>query len=75
MGSIRVQETRSEWSGRTVRVVRRHGPSGPGPSGPQFEKTSPIHLTQIPVPSMRIEEVEDEKLSMPETSTCINRQT
>ena len=35
MGSIRVQETRSEWSGHTVRVVRRHGPSGPGPSGPR----------------------------------------
>ena len=37
MGSIRVQETRSEWSGHTVRVVRRHGPSGPGPSGPRAE--------------------------------------
>ena len=46
MGSIRVQETRSEWSGHTVRVVRRHGPSGPGPSGPRAEMSA-IHISDF----------------------------
>ena len=40
MGSIQVQETRSEWSGLTVWVVRSHGPSGPGPRGPRAKMSA-----------------------------------
>ena len=55
MGSIRVQESRSEWSGLTVSVIRRHWPSGLGPSAPRAEMSAiPSSYYSIQSSLMRI---------------------